>query len=97
MEIKRRRFLGQAVLGAGGAMVSGSVGAQESATAPASTNPTDTVSLGKEQNVCRIGMGLGVKAYERVSQLTKRGEKHADDMMRYAYDQDAPLFYNTDL
>ncbi len=45
----------------------------------------------------RIGIGFGVKAYNRQSNLTRRGLDHAERIVRYAYDCGIRLFDNADL
>ena len=100
MKIERRQFLGRAVTGSAGAMVAGTVPASSAAAAPAkpvSLDPTAVVPLGKHLKVSRIGMGFGMKARDRQSNLTRRGRKHAEDTIRYAYDQGVRFFDNADL
>lgn len=99
MQIKRRHFLGSAVAGATGAMVSGNipeVKAEDKPAAPVSTDPCAKVKLG-DIEVCRIGMGTGVKSYNRVSELTKQGDDAAADLMRFAYDEGVRLMDSADL
>ena len=100
MKIERRQFLGRTVTGSAGAMVAGGMPSSSAVAAPAkpvSQDPTALVPLGKHLKVSRIGMGFGMKAGNRQSNLTRRGRKHADDMIRYAYDQGVRLFDNADL
>jgi aryl-alcohol dehydrogenase-like predicted oxidoreductase len=100
MKIERRQFLGRAVTGSAGAMVAGTVPASSAAAAPAkpvSLDPTAMVPLGEHLKVSRIGMGFGMKAWDRQSNLTKRGRKHAEDTIRYAYDQGVRFFDNADI
>ena len=95
MKIERRQFLGRAVTGSAGAIVAGSASAAPAK--PISLDPTAMVPLGKDLKVSRIGMGFGMKASQRQSNLTRRGRKHAEDTIRYAYDQGVRLFDNADL
>ena len=100
MKIERRQFLGRAVTGSAGAMAAATVAPSSAAAPPAkpaSVDPTAMVRLGKHLEVSRIGMGFGMKAWLRQSNLTKRGQEHADDMIRYAYDQGVRFFDNADI
>ena len=56
MKIQRREFLTTAVAGTAGVLAAGSV----AAAAPASTNPTEIVPLGKTLKACRISCGTGM-------------------------------------
>lgn len=100
MKIKRRQFLGGAVTATTGAMVGGSVSSGSAVGAPAappSTDPTGLVSLGKHLKVSRIGIGFGVKASNRESNLSRRGIQHAENVVRHAYDAGVRFFDQADL
>lgn len=93
MTMQRREFLGTAVAGAAGVMVSGRM----AHAAPVDTNPTAIVPLCNGITVSRIGFGTGMKAWERVSNHTKLGKEHFDSLFHYAYDQGIRLFDMADL
>jgi aryl-alcohol dehydrogenase-like predicted oxidoreductase len=71
--------------------------ASAQAQTPAAADPTAVVPLGKHLKVSRIGMGLGMKAYNRVSDLTRRGQDYAEKLIQYAYDQGIRYYDNADL
>jgi aryl-alcohol dehydrogenase-like predicted oxidoreductase len=95
-KIGRRSFLGSAVAGTAGSLLLGRFSFAAPAS-PASTDPTALVPLGKHLRVSRIGMGFGMKAYNRVSNLTRRGREHTENLIRYAYDQGIRFYDSADL
>lgn len=99
MRVDRREFLNEAVAGSAGVLLGGGITAQSAAAAESSISrdPTAWVPLGKFLTVPRIGIGFGVKSYNRESNLTRRGLEHADRIVRYAYDCGIRLFDNADL
>ncbi len=86
MKIKRRQFLGAAVAGAGMTFSGISILAGEPKNDNSSTNQSDA-----------LGLGTGMKAWERTSDQIKLGQKHFDGIFRYAYDQGIRLFDLADL
>jgi aryl-alcohol dehydrogenase-like predicted oxidoreductase len=99
MQIRRREFLGSAVTGATGALLTGALpeGAQASTTASVSDDPVALVPLGQHLKVSRIGMGTGMRSWNQESNLTRRGEQHTLNTLRYAYDQGVRMFDMADL
>ena len=103
MKIKRRKFFGVAMAGAtaAGTTVTGggiaAMAAEPKNASPDDLDPIATVPLGKELKVTRIGLGTGMRAWERTSDQIKLGQKHFDNIFRYAYDQGIRLFDLADL
>lgn len=96
LKFGRRAFLGSAVAGTAGSLLIGRLRA-EPARSPASFDPTALVPLGKHLKVSRVGMGFGMKAYNRVSDLTHRGREHTENLIRYAYDEGVRFYDSADL
>lgn len=96
IKLGRRAFLTSTVAGMAGTLGIGQLRA-EPASSPASTDPTALVPLGKHLKVSRVGMGFGMKAYNRVSNLTRRGREHTESLVRYAYDQGIRFYDSADL
>ncbi len=96
MKIKRREFLGAAMAGATAA---GSAVDAIAATANKADalDPLAMVPLGKELKATRIGLGTGMKAWERVSDQIRLGQKHFDKIFRYCYERGIRLFDVADL
>ncbi|GAB4138118.1 MAG: hypothetical protein Kow0040_25220 [Thermogutta sp.] len=99
MRVDRREFLNEAMAGSAGVLLGGGIATSRAdvVEAPVSRDPTAWVSLGKSLTVPRIGIGFGVKSYNRESNLTRRGLDHAERIVRYAYDCGIRLFDNADL
>lgn len=101
MKIRRREFLGAAA-GAGMAAMGMPLFAGEEKASTAAKrsdwlDPVAVVPLGKELKVTRIGLGTGVKSWNRTSAQIKLGQKHFDGIFRHAYDQGVRLFDLADL
>lgn len=96
MKIKRREFLGAAVAGA---TVAGSgVGAMAAAADKVDAlDPLAVVPLGKELKTTRIGLGTGMKAWQRMSDQIRLGQKHFDSIFHCCYDKGIRLFDLADL
>ena len=92
MKMKRREFLGTAAAGAAGVLATGRL-----AAAPAAPAPSATVPLGKELKVTRIGLGTGMRGWERASNHTRMGEKKFRELLHYCYDRDIRLIDMADL
>jgi predicted aldo/keto reductase-like oxidoreductase len=101
MSIQRRTFLGGALSGAGALAVgripeaNGRTEAEKST--PLSTDPVAKVALTDEIHCSRIGMGCGMKGWERQSNLTRMEHPDAIGLIRYCYDQGVRLFDMADL
>jgi aryl-alcohol dehydrogenase-like predicted oxidoreductase len=65
--------------------------------APRDTNPTAVVPLGRELTASRIGIGTGMRGWERESNQTRLGEEGFDRLLNYCYDQGIRLFDAADL
>ena len=90
MKIHRRHFLQTAALGTAGLLVAkGPLLAQ---SAPASTDPTAPVALGKRLKVSRIGMGTGVHGGGRSSQQIRNGIDKFEQVIAKAYDEGIRYF-----
>ena len=96
MQIKRREFLGSAVAGTAGALVSGNPAEAAPATTE-SADPVALVPLGKHLKSPRLGLGFGMKGWERQSNLTRRGREHTENVIRHAYALGLRFFDNADI
>jgi aryl-alcohol dehydrogenase-like predicted oxidoreductase len=96
MSISRRSFLESAAVG-----ISASVGvlsAREATLgATISKDPLAVVPLGKHLRVTRIGLGFGMRGWNRESNLSRRGIDHAERVIRHAYEKGIRLFDHADL
>ena len=104
MNMKRRQFLGSALAGTTGAVVSGTIPQQSQAAdtdtkpkGPISTDPTAWVPFGEKLTVPRLGIGTGMRGWERESNLTRQGEKAAIGLLQFAYDEGVRLLDGADL
>ena len=64
---------------------------------PFSTDPCAMVPLTDKVSCTRLGFGTGMRASNRVSNLTRLGEEKAVDLLRYAYEKGIRLFDMADL
>ncbi len=96
MSISRRSFLESAAVG-----ISASVGVlcvrEATFGATVSKDPVAVVPLGKHLRVTRIGMGFGMRGWNRESNLSRRGLDHAERVIRHAYERGIRLFDHADL
>lgn len=60
-------------------------------------DPLAMVPLGKGLKATRIGLGTGMKAWDRMSNQIRLGQKHFDNIFRYCYDKGIRLFDLADL
>ncbi len=90
MKMKRREFLGAA---AAGALTTGRLMAANTADGV----PSALVPLGKELTVTRIGIGTGMRGWQRESNQTRLGEEEFRDLMCYCYDRNVRLIDMADL
>lgn len=97
MQFRRREFLRGTAAGGAGALLGGAVHESAVRAAAVTTDPTATVSLGKHIRTSRIGIGFGMRGWERDSNLSRRGVDHAEDVVRYAYESGIRFFDNADL
>jgi predicted aldo/keto reductase-like oxidoreductase len=101
MNLKRRTFLGGALSGAGalavGRMPEANAQSDTEKTTPISTDPVEKVALTDQIHCSRIGMGCGMKGWERESNLTRMEQPDAIALIRYCYDQGVRLFDMADL
>ena len=84
MKMQRREFLGTAVAGTAGLLMSGNLTA---AAAPADTDPVALVPLGKTLKACRISCGTGMAGGGRQTAQTRMGAAKFEPLLQYAYDQ----------
>ena len=96
MQIRRRDFLGSAVTGTAGALVAGTL-PEPACAAAVSDDPVAVVPLGKHLKVSRIGIGTGMRGWEKESNLTRQGRQHTLGTLRHAYDRGVRLFDMADL
>lgn len=100
MSLDRRSFLtnsaavGAGLLLEGHSLCTPAFSAQPS---PPSRDPVAVIPLGKHLKATRLGIGFGMRAWNRQSNLTRRGIEHAERIVRYAYDAGIRLFDNADL
>jgi aryl-alcohol dehydrogenase-like predicted oxidoreductase len=100
MSLDRRSFLANTATIGAGLWLESHLAAQRPAhasTSSFSTDPVALVPLGKHLKATRIGIGFGMRAFNRQSNLTRRGLEHAERVVRYAYDAGIRLFDNADL
>lgn len=95
MENKRRAFLKSTLLGTA-AVIGPNLPAQaESAPAvknPFSSDPLAVRKLTDTVSATRVGLGTGMRGYNRQSDLTRLGHDKAIDLVRYCYDSGLRLF-----
>ena len=99
MRYTRRTFLSEAAVGGTGLVLGVSTvpSVTHAETATISRDPTAIVPLGKHLKASRIGIGFGMRGYNRESNLSRRGLDHAEHVVRYAYDAGIRFFDNADL
>lgn len=97
MHVTRRAFLSEAALTGASLVVANGVESVAETPSPPSRDPLAIVPLGKHLRTTRIGIGFGMRAWNRQSDLTRRGLDHAERVTRYAYDVGIRLFDNADL
>lgn len=99
MKIKRREFLGTAVAGTAGALVSGSLAIAQPPVkaAAAAVDPTALVPLGKDLKVCRISCGTGMRGGGRQTNQTRLGKEKFEALLNYAYDHGIRQFDMADM
>ncbi len=97
MQIRRRQFLGSAVAGTAGVLVTGTAPETAPAAAIHSNDPDAIVRLGPNLKVSRMGIGTGMRGWNQQSNLTRRGRQHTLDTLCYAYDHGVRVFDMADL
>jgi len=99
MRYTRRTFLSEAAVGGTGLGlgVASPAPVIRGETPTISRDPTAIVPLGKHLKASRIGIGFGMRGYNRESNLSRRGLDHAERVVRYAYDAGIRFFDNADL
>ena len=96
MHVKRREFLGTAAASLTAAWTSPLQAALD-APERCSTDPVAEVSLGRSLRATRLGMGFGMRGWNRQSNLSRRGLDHAERVIAHAYDQGIRFFDHADL
>ncbi len=95
MSLDRRTFLSTTLGGAAGAVLGRSALAQAE---PPSTDPFQRAPLGETGVlVSRIGVGTGMKGYNRESNQTRLGGEAFESLLRYAWDRGVRLFDCADI
>ena len=97
MKIKRRSFIGTALAGAATGRGISAIAQGPRTVAADDLNPVAVVPLGKDLKISRIGLGTGMKAYNRVSDQIRLGQKHFENIFHYAYDRGVRHFDLADL
>jgi len=93
MTLRRRDFLGTALAGAAGLVLTRGR-TQAGAVEP---DPTALVPLGRSLRVCRVGAGTGMRGGGRQTNQTRLGRERLLALLRYEYDQALRLFDCADL
>jgi aryl-alcohol dehydrogenase-like predicted oxidoreductase len=93
MRIRRRTFLHGTAAGVGAALVRRPADAAEG-----TFDPFERVPLGKTGiQVTRVGLGTGMRGWNRQSNQTRLGEKRFNALLRHAFDRGVRLFDLADL
>jgi len=96
MSLNRRDFLTSTLAGAGGLMLTGALSAATDVAA--STDPFQLVPLGHTGlKVSLVGMGTGMRGWNRQSNLTRLGKDKCEALLRYAFDKGIRLFDCADI
>jgi len=96
MRIPRRRFIGKSVTTTAGVLAGGSL-AEGAPPSVEDDNPTAIVPLGRHLKVSRVGIGTGMRGWNRESNQTRMGAKAFDRLLNHCYDQGVRLFDAADL
>ena len=97
MTIRRRDFLTGTVAGVG-ALLAGRSSNVWAQAIPVRYDPFELVSLGHTPlKMTRVGMGTGVRAWMRQSNLTRMGQDNAHQLIRNCFDQGVRWFDMADL
>jgi aryl-alcohol dehydrogenase-like predicted oxidoreductase len=95
MQMDRRQFLGAAALGTAGVLVAKRPAF--GAPAPAQSDPTALVPVGKRLKFPRLGMGTGVRGIMRSSEQIRMGVEKFEEVIRTAYDEGVRFFDMADI
>ncbi len=95
MTMKRREFLGRSAMGVGGLFL----GAQlRAAAAPGKHDPYEVVELGSTGiKVSKLGLGTGMRGWQRASNQTRLGEEKFHALLRNCYERGMRLIDAADL
>ena len=95
--MERREFLQRSAAGVGGVIV-GSGLARAGAVGSKTYDPYDRVELGKTGiKVSRVGIGTGMRGWNRASNHTRMGREKFESLLRYCLEQGITLFDVADL
>lgn len=100
MENKRRDFLKSTLLGtaaAFGPTISAPAAEAPPAKNPFSADPVAIRKLTETVSASRVGLGTGMRGYNRESDLTRLGKEKAVELVRYCYDLGVWLFDLADI
>ncbi len=96
--MKRRTFLGGALVGATTLLGGPQLAANSAPQKTKGADPFEKVPLGKSGLVVsRVGMGTGMRGWQRRSNQTRLGDEKFHALWRYAYDQGITYFDMADL
>ncbi len=96
--MKRRTFLGGALTGAATLMAGSQLSANPTTPDAKGADPFQRVPLGKSGlMVSRVGMGTGMRGWQRRSNQTRLGDEKFHAVWRYAFDQGINYFDMADL
>lgn len=97
MKIQRREFLAGSIVGMGEVLLDSPLGAAEKRS-PKYFNPYEIVPLGKTGiKVSRVGIGTGMRGWERQSDHTRMGKEKFEALLRTSYERGIRLFDLADL
>lgn len=97
MAVNRRDFLEGTAVTISAPVFAGVSFQTALADADDSNNPVASVALGRSLRVSRVGMGFGMRAWNRQSNLSRRGLDHAERVIRHAYESGIRFFDHADL
>lgn len=96
--MKRRTFIGGALMGATTLLAGSPAPAAPDSPEVKKADPFEKVPLGKSGlTVSRIGMGTGMRGWQRRSNQTRLGDEKFHALSRYAFDQGINYFDMADL
>src|SRR3989304_5273512 len=96
--MKRRSFVGTTLVGAAALLARRMEGVGAATVVEGTSSKMKKVPLGKSGlEVTPLGLGSGMRGYERRSNQTRLGEANFRELLRYAYDKGIRYFDLADL
>ena len=96
MKYSRRSFIKTGLVGIGGLSLSKNLfskGSQSPSFVSSFHDPYEIITLGKtEMKTTRLGLGTGIKGYNKQSNLTRLGSESAIELIRKIYDSGVRFF-----